>query len=137
MASAATAATTAHRKSCEGIMARRLHLADERPWRGDIEQNGLLGRPAITPPIGHVYSTAFEGLDKRPRAQGRRRLDVSHALFGDDAAARSHCCGVRSFNRQLTHKDYPNLGLCEGKRNPASSECVVRGSRPLCLFGER
>src|SRR5262245_14241302 len=31
MASAANAATPARRKSGEGIMARRLHLADERP----------------------------------------------------------------------------------------------------------
>jgi hypothetical protein len=43
MASAANAATTARRKSGEGIMARRLHLAVERPWRGRIEQNGLFG----------------------------------------------------------------------------------------------
>jgi hypothetical protein len=40
MASAANAATTARRKSGEGIMAHRLHLADERP-RGHVEQNGL------------------------------------------------------------------------------------------------
>src|SRR5215467_10096815 len=45
MASAATAATTARRKSGEGIMARRLHLTDARSWRGHVEQNGLF-RPA-------------------------------------------------------------------------------------------
>jgi len=43
MASAANAATTARRKSGEGIMARRLHLTDGRPWRGHVEQDGLFG----------------------------------------------------------------------------------------------
>jgi hypothetical protein len=55
MASAASAATAARRKSGEGIMARRLHLADERPWRGHVEQNGLFGRSPITAPIGPVH----------------------------------------------------------------------------------
>jgi hypothetical protein len=55
-------------------MARGLHLADERPWRGHVEQNGLFGPgPPITAPIGHVHSAAFEGLDKgsivRPKAR--------------------------------------------------------------------
>src|SRR5262249_29907064 len=61
MASAASAATAARRKSGEEITARRLHLADERPRRGRVEQNGLFGpRPQEPPPSG--MSTAFEGL---------------------------------------------------------------------------
>jgi hypothetical protein len=43
MASAAVAATAARRKEGERITACRLHLADERPWRGRIGQNGLFG----------------------------------------------------------------------------------------------
>ena len=33
--------SAAPRKSGEGIMARRLHLTDGRPWRGHVEQDGL------------------------------------------------------------------------------------------------
>jgi hypothetical protein len=40
MASAAAAATAARLKRGEGITARRLHLADERPRRDRIERNG-------------------------------------------------------------------------------------------------
>jgi len=78
-----------------------------------------LGRPAITPPIGHVYSTAFEGLDKRsiPDAEGpigkpakyelainlktdlRRRLSGERALtnFGlSDATSVTSLCASSS-----------------------------------------
>jgi hypothetical protein len=46
-ASKASAATAARLSRGEGITARRLHLAVERPWRGRIGlnrvQNGLFG----------------------------------------------------------------------------------------------
>ena len=54
----ASAATAARRKAGEEITARRLHLADERPRRGRVEQNGewpVWTRPARTPLIGHVH----------------------------------------------------------------------------------
>lgn len=73
MASAANAATTACRKSGEGIMARRLHLADERPWRGHVEQNGLFGPTGNNCPDRHVHKRSIV----RQRARSGNRPNMS------------------------------------------------------------
>ena len=70
---AASAATAARRRRGEGITARRLHLAGERPWRGRLSRMdclaamcsmALLGPARNNCPDRTCPPTDFEGLDK-------------------------------------------------------------------------
>src|SRR5262249_56919663 len=64
----------------KGSWLGRLHLANERPWRGHVEQNGLF-EPARNNCPDRAFLLHIEGLDKRsivtPRARSGNRPNMS------------------------------------------------------------